>query len=107
MKKREKLPKDNKVIDAILALLFAGYLIFTIGITDADAGVYIDAGVYYSFNEFNDSGVSGHDDFPGVLKLEVGYQHDSGFYAHGVHYSNPQAADTGLNMIGGGFRHEF
>jgi hypothetical protein len=105
MKQREKY---STVMD-LLIIVFMAVLFFVILISSgyAEAGPYIDAGALYTDQKFNDSTVAGNSDFRVLLKAEAGYAWDNGFYMSAVHYSNPEAADKGLNMIGGGFRYEW
>jgi len=49
----------------------------------------------------------GNLDFPIVLELSGGYTWKSGWFIQATHYSNPEAADTGLNLIGGGYRYQW
>lgn len=79
----------------------------TIWGTTAEAGPFVQAGAYYHDGEFDELKISGNGDFPIILELSVGYNWEPGWYVKATHYSNPEAADTGLNYIGGGFRYEW
>ena len=71
----------------------------------ADQGFYVQAGAYVHDSDFDEMEAHGNLDFPIVLELTGGYQWDNGWFVKASHYSNPEAADTGLNLIGGGYRY--
>lgn len=78
-----------------------------IGIPAAEAGPYVQAGIYLHDSDFDEMKAHGNLDFPVVLELSAGIEHKSGWFIQATHYSNPEAADTGLNMVGGGFRYKW
>jgi len=56
-------------------------------------------------SDFDEMEAHGNLDFPIVLELSGGYEWNNGWFLKATHYSNPEAADTGLNLIGGGYRY--
>ena len=105
MNEREKY---SKVIDLIIIALMAIVLFWMLVANNyVLAGPYVDVGAFYTDQKFNDGTVAGNSDFRILLKAEAGYSWDNGFYVAATHYSNPEAADKGLNMIGGGYRYEW
>ena len=73
------------------------------------AAPYVQAAAHLHDSDFDEMEAHGNLDFPIVLELSVGYESERlpGWYAQATHYSNPEAADTGLNLIGIGYRHTF
>lgn len=71
----------------------------------ADQGFYVQAGAYIHDSDFDEMEAHGNLDFPIVLELSGGYEWANGWFVKATHYSNPEAADTGLNMVGGGYRY--
>lgn len=89
------------------AIFFAWLVGICIAVSVAEANWYVQAGAYVHDSDFDEMEAHGNLDFPIVLELSGGYQWRSGWFAQATHYSNPEAADTGLNLIGVGFRYTF
>ena len=105
MKQKEKYSTVmDLLIIVFMAVLFAWVVIFS---GYAMAGPYVDVGAYYGNPPGSDMLIDGNTNFPWVLKAEAGYAFDNGFYVSAVHFSNPQAQDRGLNIVGGGYRYEW
>lgn len=88
---------------------YAALVLMALAITttdaNADKGPFVQVGAYLHDSDFDEMSAHGNLDFPIVLELSGGYQWKNGFFVQATHYSNPEAADTGLNMIGGGYRY--